>query len=48
MNLVDFILENISFEHGTEIAAIILAILWMVFYDFYHLFFSAVFSWFKK
>lgn len=48
VNLVDFLIENISFEHGTEVAAIMLGILFMIVYDFYHYLISAVLSWFKK
>lgn len=48
VNLVDFLIENISFEYGTEIAAIMLGIIFMIVYDFYHYLISAVLSWFKK
>lgn len=48
VNLIDFVLENISFEHGTSVAAIMLGIIFMIVYDFYHYLISAVLSWFKK
>ena len=47
-DLVDFLMNNITFEHGPLVAAVLLGIVWMVIYDFYHMFFSAVLSWFKK
>lgn len=48
MNLLEWITSNLSFEHGNLVAAVLLAIIFMIAYDFYHLLFSAVLSWFKK
>ena len=48
MNLVEWVTNNLSFDNGSFITAIMLGILWLVVYDFYHLLFSAVLSWFKK
>ncbi len=47
-NLVDFVLYNINFEYGGTVAAIMLGIIFMVVYDFYHYLISAVLTWFKK
>lgn len=47
-NLVDFFRDNFTTLYGPFPAAICLGIVWMVCYDFYHLFFSGVLSWFKK
>lgn len=48
MTLVEWINNNLTFEHGDLVAAVMLAILFLLVYDFYHLLFSAVLSWFKK
>lgn len=48
VNLIDFVLNNFTFEYGEVVAAIMLAIIFMVCYDFYHYLISAVLSWFKK
>lgn len=47
-NLVDFFMNNFTLEHGPLVAAVLLGIVWMIIYEFNHLFFSALFSWFKK
>ena len=47
-NLVDFFVNNFTMEYGGLVAAVLLGIVWMISYDFYHLLFSAVLSWFKK
>lgn len=47
-NLVDFFINNFTLEYGGLVASVLLGIIWMVIYDFYHLLFSAVLSWFKK
>lgn len=46
--LINFLLNNVTLEYGSLVAAITLGIIWTVCYDFYHLLFSAVLSWFKK
>lgn len=48
MSLIDWVTSNFTFEYGSFVAAILLGIVWMISYDFYHLLFSAVLSWFKK
>lgn len=48
MTLIDWFLSNFTIEYGFSVAAILLGIVWMICYDFYHLLFSAVLSWFKK
>lgn len=48
MSLIEWINENLSFDNGPFVAAIMLAILFTIVYDFYHLLFSSVVSWFKK
>lgn len=47
-NLIDFLVNNFTVEQGSTVAAILLGIIWMIIYDFYHFLFSAVLSWFKK
>ena len=48
MSLVDWIQSNLTFQHGDLVAAVLLAVMFLLLYDFYHLLFSAVLSWFKK
>ena len=48
MSLVDWIISNYPAGYGVEISAIGLGILFIIVYDFYHLLFSAVLSWFKR
>lgn len=48
MTLIEWVQANLTLEYGYLVMAIMLGILWMVVYDFYHLLFSAVLSWFKK
>lgn len=48
MTLVEWIQGNISFEYGEVVAAVLIAICFLVCYDFYHMLFSAVLTWFKK
>lgn len=45
--LISFINNNLPLDNPV-ITAICLGIVFMVIYDFYHLLFSAVLSWFKK
>lgn len=47
-NLIDFFMNNFTMQYGGLVAAVLLGIIWMIVYDFYHMFFSAVLSWFKK
>lgn len=47
-NLIEFIQNNITLEHGYLVGSIMLGVIWMVIYDLYHLLFSAVLTWFKK
>lgn len=48
MSLIEFIEVHIPFSYGVEISAIALGIIWIIIYDFYHLLFSAVLTWFKS
>lgn len=48
MNLVEFIELNIPTACDPLISAVALGILWIVIHDFYHIVFSAMFSFFKK
>jgi len=48
MSITQFITQNIGFENGYLITAITLGFMFVVVYDFYHLLFSSIFSWFKK
>lgn len=48
MTLIEWVQANLTQEYGYLVMAIMLGILWMIVYDFYHLLFSAVLSWFKK
>lgn len=48
MGLVEWINSNLPIAENPLIVAICLGILWLVIYDFYHLLFNAVISWFKK
>lgn len=48
MNLVEFFTSNFTLEEGPFVSAILLGIIWMIVYDFYHVLFSAVLTWFKK
>lgn len=48
MSLIEWISQNLTDEYGYLVMAIMLGMLWMIVYDFYHLLFNAVISWFKK
>lgn len=48
MTLIEWFATNFSTEYGPFVSAVILGIVWMIVYDFYHLLFSAVLTWFKK
>lgn len=48
MTLIEWITNNLTFEHGDLVAAVLLAVIFLIVYDFYHLLFSAVLTWFKK
>lgn len=48
MSLIEWINNNLTFEQGPFIASIMLGILFLIVYDFYHLLFSSIISWFKK
>lgn len=48
MNLVEWFTANFTTEHGPLVAAVLLGIVWMIVYDFYHMLISAVLTWFKK
>lgn len=48
MGLIDFIQSHIPFAYGVEISAIALGIIWIIVYDFYHVLFSSILTWFKK
>lgn len=48
MTLFEWIQTNIAFDEAPVIVAIMIGIIFTVAYDFYHLLFSAVLSWFKK
>lgn len=48
MTLIEWISANFTDEYGSLVMAIMLGIIWMILYDFYHLLFSSVLSWFKK
>lgn len=45
--IIDFINNNLPLENPF-ISAVALGILFLIIYDFYHLLFSAVLTWFKK
>lgn len=47
-NIISFIQSNISSELHPFVVMIALGIVWIVIYDFYHLLFSSILSWFKK
>lgn len=47
MSIPEFIEANITFDNPI-LSAIMLSIIWMIVYDFYHALHSAVFSWFKR
>ncbi len=47
MTVIEFIEANLPLDNPL-ICSIGLAIIFLIVYDFYHLFFSAVLSWFKK
>lgn len=46
-NLIDFINSNLSLDNYF-LTAIELGIIWVVVYDFYHLLFNSILSWFTK
>lgn len=49
MDLVNWISSNLPLDQSSPfLIAIALAIIFIVVYDFYHLLFSAVLSWFKR
>lgn len=48
MSLIEFIQANITGEFGPFVQAIMLGIVFIIVYDFYHLLFSAVLTWFRK
>lgn len=47
MGLIDWITANLPLDNPF-ITAVSLGILWLVIYDFYHLLFNSVLSWFRK
>jgi hypothetical protein len=47
MTLIEFVENNFSLDNYL-VAAISLGIIWIVVYDFYHLLFSAITSWFTR
>ncbi len=47
MSIIDFINANLPLDEPI-IAAVALGIIFLLCYDFYHLLFSSVLSWFKK
>lgn len=48
MSLIEWINTNITFNYGEIIASIMIGILFLLVYDFYHLLFNSITSWFKK
>lgn len=48
MSILEFLQANIDLNLPPVIVAVILGIIWLVVYDFYHLIFTSVLSWFKK
>ncbi len=48
MSILEFLENNISFDLPPILQAVILGIIFLLVYDFYHLLFSAVLSWFKR
>lgn len=48
MSILEFLENNISLDLPPILQAVILGIIFLLVYDFYHLLFSAVISWFKK
>ncbi len=48
MTLIEFIQNNLPADLDPVIIAVALAIIFLVCYDFYHLLFSAILSWFQK
>lgn len=48
MTLLEWIQANIAFDNEPIVVAMMIGIIFMIVYDFYHLLFSAVLSWFKK
>lgn len=47
MTIIEFIQNNLPLD-SPIITAVALAIIFLIVYDFYHVLFSAVLSWFKK
>ncbi len=47
MSIIEFIENNIPMDEPI-VTAIVLCIVFLICYDFYHMFFSAVLSWFRK
>lgn len=48
MAIYDFLISNFGDVDNPFILAIILGIIFTLIYDFYHLLFSSVLTWFKK
>lgn len=48
MSILEFINANIDLSLPPILQAVILGIIFLLVYDFYHLLFSAVLSWFKR
>lgn len=48
MTLLEFIQNNFSADLPELGQALLIALIIILIYDFYHMFYSAVFTWFKK
>lgn len=48
MSILEFLNANIDLNLPPILQAVILGIIFLLIYDFYHLLFSSVLSWFKK
>jgi len=48
MNLQEWVSSIFVNDFSPFVNTVLLGIVWLIVYDFYHLLFASVFSWFKK
>lgn len=48
MSLIQWITDNFLQSDNWFLSGVSLSIVWLIVYDFYHLLFASVLSWFKK
>lgn len=48
MTIIEFIQDNLPLDIHPLLSSVALAIIFLIVYDFYHILFSAILTWFKK